>query len=93
MVSVVAILAIGVNAEGRREVLGLDVGPSEAATFWTEFLRKLVRRGLGGVELVTSDAHEGIKAAVARVLSTGCSTAARISSATCATMPPGAAGA
>ena len=50
---------------------GLDVGPSEAATFWTEFLRKLVRRGLSGVELVISDAHEGIKAAVARVLSTG----------------------
>ena len=71
VVSVAAILAIGVNAEGRREVLGLDVGPSEAATFWTEFLRKLVRRGLSGVELVISDAHEGIKAAVARVLSTG----------------------
>jgi len=70
VVSVAAILAIGVNAEGRREVLGLDIGPSEAATFWTEFLRKLVRRGLSGVELVISDAHEGIKAAVARVLST-----------------------
>jgi putative transposase len=71
VVSVAAILAIGVNRQGRREVLGLDVGPSEAATFWTEFLRKLVRRGLSGVELVISDAHEGIKAAVARVLSTG----------------------
>ncbi len=70
VVSVAAILAIGVNADGQREVLGLDVGPSEAATFWTEFLRKLVARGLSGVELVISDAHEGIKAAVARVLST-----------------------
>lgn len=70
VVSVAAILAIGVNRDGRREVLGLDVGPSEAATFWTDFLRKLVRRGLSGVELVISDAHEGIKAAVTRVLST-----------------------
>jgi putative transposase len=70
VVSVAAILAIGVNGEGRREVLGLDVGPSEAAPFWTEFLRGLVRRGLSGVELVISDAHEGIKAAVSRVLST-----------------------
>ena len=71
MVSVAAIFAIGVNGEGRREVLGLEVGPSEAETFWTEFLRELVRRGLAGVELVISDAHEGIKAAVSRVLSTG----------------------
>ena len=70
VVSVAAIFAIGVNRQGRREVLGLDVGPSEAETFWTEFLRKLVRRGLSGVELVVSDAHEGIKAAVSRVLST-----------------------
>lgn len=70
VVSVAAILAIGVNGEGRREVLGLDIGPSEAATFWTDFLRGLVRRGLSGVELVISDAHEGIKAAVSRVLST-----------------------
>ena len=70
VVSVAAIIAMGVNAEGRREVLGLEVGPSEAATFWTDFLRGLVRRGLSGVELVISDAHEGIKAAVSRVLST-----------------------
>ncbi len=70
VVSVAAIVAIGVNAEGRREVLGLDVGSSEAAVFWTEFLRRLVARGLSGVELVISDAHEGIKAAVSRVLST-----------------------
>ena len=70
VVSVAAIFAIGANADGRREVLGLEVGSSEAATFWTDFLRGLVRRGLSGVELVISDAHEGIKAAVSRVLST-----------------------
>jgi transposase-like protein len=67
IVSVAAIIAIGVNADGRRELLGIDIGASEAETFWTEFLRKLKRRGLKGVELVISDAHEGIKAAVARV--------------------------
>jgi len=70
IVSVAVIIAVGVTDDGRREVLGLDIGPSEAETFWTGFLRKLVRRGLTGVELVVSDAHEGIKAAVARVLST-----------------------
>lgn len=70
IVSKAAIIAVGVNRDGRREVLGLDIGASEAETFWTEFLRKLVRRGLKGVQLVISDAHEGIKAAVARVLST-----------------------
>jgi putative transposase len=68
IVSVAVIMAIGVNADGRREVLGLDIGPSEAETFWTEFLRKLRRRGLRGVKLVISDAHEGIKAAVSKVL-------------------------
>ncbi|TXT42403.1 MAG: transposase mutator type [Methylocystaceae bacterium] len=59
---------MGVNDDGRREVLGMDIGPSEAETFWTEFLRKLRRRGLRGVKLVVSDAHEGLKAAVAKVL-------------------------
>ena len=59
---------IAVNSDGRREVLGMDIGPSEAETFWTEFFRKLARRGLRGVKLVISDAHEGIKAAVAKVL-------------------------
>jgi transposase-like protein len=59
---------VGVNGDGRREILGLDIGPSEAETFWTAFLRKLARRGLRGVKLVISDAHEGIKAAVAKVL-------------------------
>ena len=62
------IVAVGANTDGRREVLGLDVGPSEAETFWTEFLRSLARRGLRGVKLVISDAHEGLKAAAARVL-------------------------
>ena len=68
IVSVAVIIAVGVNADGRREVLGMDIGPSEAETFWTEFLRKLRRRGLRGVKLVVSDAHEGIKAAVARLM-------------------------
>ncbi len=68
IVSVAVIIAVGVNSDGRREVLGLDIGPSEAETFWTAFLRKLARRGLRGVKLVTSDAHEGLKAAIAKVL-------------------------
>ncbi len=51
IVSVAVIVAVGVNTDGRREVLGLDIGPSEAETFWTEFLRKLARRGLRGVKL------------------------------------------
>ena len=61
IVSVAVIVAVGVNTDGRREVLGMDIGPSEAETFWTAFLRKLTRRGLRGVKLVISDAHEGIK--------------------------------
>ena len=68
IVSTAVIIAVGVNTDGRREVLGMDIGPSEAETFWTEFLRKLARRGLRGVKLVISDAHEGLKAAGARVL-------------------------
>jgi putative transposase len=68
IVSVAVIVAVGVNNDGRREVLGLEIGPSEAEFFWTEFLRKLTRRGLRGVKLVISDAHEGLKAAIARVL-------------------------
>jgi transposase-like protein len=69
IVSVAVIVAVGVNTDGRREVLGMDIGPSEAEPFWTAFLRKLARRGLRGVKLVISDAHEGIKAAIAKVLS------------------------
>lgn len=67
IVSVAVTIAVAVNTDGRREVLGMDIGASEAETFWLEFLRKLKRRGLGGVKLVISDAHEGIKAAVAKV--------------------------
>jgi putative transposase len=69
IVSVAVIVAIGVNGDGRREVLGMEIGASEAEPFWTAFLRKLARRGLRGVKLVISDAHEGIKAAVSKVLS------------------------
>jgi transposase-like protein len=68
IVSVAVTIAVAVNSDGRREILGMDVGPSEAETFWTAFLRKLARRGLRGVKLVVSDAHEGIKAATAKVL-------------------------
>jgi putative transposase len=68
IVSVAVIVAVGVNSDGRREVLGMAIGPSEAETFWTEFLRQLARRGLRGVKLVISDANEGIKAAITKVL-------------------------
>jgi putative transposase len=67
IVSVAVTVAVAVNTDGRREVLGMAIGASEAETFWIEFLRKLRRRGLTGVKLVISDAHEGIKAAVAKV--------------------------
>jgi putative transposase len=67
VVSIAAILATGVNRDGRREILGLGLGPSEAATFWLGFLRGLQQRGLGGVKLVISDSHEGLKAAIAQV--------------------------
>jgi putative transposase len=69
IVSVAVIIAVGVNIDGRCEVLGMEIGTSEAEPIWTEFLRKLTRRGLSGVKLVVSDAHEGIKAAVSKVLS------------------------
>lgn len=68
IVSVAATIAVGVNTDGRREVLGMATGASEAETFWTDFLRSLARRGLRGVKLVISDAHEGLKAATRRVL-------------------------
>jgi putative transposase len=66
IVSVAVTIAVGVNSDGRREVLGMDIGASEAETFWTAFLRKLAGRGLRGVRLVISDAHEGVKAAIAK---------------------------
>ena len=68
IVSVAVIIAVGVDSDGRREVLGMAIGASEAETFWADFLRQLTRRGLRGVELVVSDAHEGLKAAVSKVL-------------------------
>src|SRR3954454_22836717 len=68
IVSVAAIIAVAVDTEGRREIVGLHLGPSEAETFWTTFLKGLLRRGLKGVKLVISDAHEGLKAAIRRVL-------------------------
>lgn len=67
VVSIAAIIATAVNQDGRREILGLGLGPSEAATFWLDFLRSLKTRGLSGVKLVISDAHEGLKAAIAQV--------------------------
>ena len=69
IVNVSVVVATGVNAEGRREVLGLDVGTSEDGSFWLSFLRSLVARGLSGVQLVTSDAHQGLKDALSTVFS------------------------
>lgn len=69
IVSVAVIIAIGVNTDGPREVLGLEIGTSQAEQIWPDFLRKLPRRGLRGVKLVISDAHEGIKAAISKALS------------------------
>jgi putative transposase len=68
VVSQAIVIAIAVTANGEREVLGLDVGPSESGAFWLAFLRDLVARGLSGVQLVTSDAHAGLKAAIGSVL-------------------------
>ena len=68
VISLAVVIAIGVRQSGEREVLGLDVGPSEDGAFWLQFLRGLVARGLRGVQLVISDAHEGLKAAIAAVL-------------------------
>lgn len=65
--SIAAMIATGVNTDGRREILGLGLGASEFAVFWLDFLRSLQKRGLKGVKLVISDAHEGLKAAIAQV--------------------------
>src|SRR3954471_8016035 len=62
------VIAHGVHESGRREIIGLDVGESETEAFWTDFLRGLVTRGLIGTQLVISDAHAGLKAAIAKVL-------------------------
>ena len=69
VVNVVTAIAVGVNNDGHREILGLDVFTSEDEAGWTTFLRSLVSRGLSGVRLVTSDAHSGLKAAIAAELS------------------------
>jgi transposase-like protein len=68
VVSVAVIVAVAVTTEGRREIVGLHIGPSAAEIFWTNFLRDLVKRGLTGIKLVISHAHEGLKAAIRRVL-------------------------
>ncbi len=68
IVSVAVTVAVAVNDQGRREVLDMAIGASEAETFWTEFLRSLAGRGLRGVKLVISDDHKGLKAAVTRIL-------------------------
>jgi putative transposase len=92
IVSVAVIVAVGVNTDGRREVLGMDIGPSEAETFWTAFLRKLTRRGLRGVKLVISDSHEVSRRQFPRSSPHPGSAAASTSCATCSPMP-GATGA
>lgn len=68
VVSMAVVIAIGVRSTGEREILGLEVGPSEDGAFWLQFLKGLVARGLSGVQLAMSDAHEGLKGAIAAVL-------------------------
>ncbi len=68
IVPVAVIIAVAAHADGHREVLGMQVGASEAETFWLDFLRSLKDRGLAGVQLVISDDHQGLKAAADRVL-------------------------
>ena len=84
VVSQAVVVATAVRADGRREVLGFDVGDCEDGAFWTGFLRWLKARGLHGVQLVISDAHNGLKAAVGAVLAARPGNAAgSTSSATC----------
>src|SRR3954465_9048092 len=68
IVSVAAIIAVAVSTDGRREIVGLGIGPAEAEPFWSSFIKGLVRRGLKGVKLVISDAHDGLRLAITRVL-------------------------
>jgi putative transposase len=68
IVSVAAIIAVAANTAGKREIVGLHIGPPEAETFWAMFLKSMVRRGLRGVKLVISGSHEGLKAAIRRVM-------------------------
>jgi len=67
VVSMAVVIAVGVNSDGQREVLGVDDGPSEDGAFWLTFLRSLIARGLSGVQLVTSDSHQGLKSAIVAV--------------------------
>jgi len=67
VVNIAVVVATAVNAQGKREVLGLDTGASEDGAFWLAFLRSLTARGLSGVQLVVSDAHQGLKDAIAAV--------------------------
>ena len=71
IVSVAVIVAVAVNTDGRREVLGVATGPSEAEVFWADFLRSLADRGLRGVRLVIADDHKGLRAAAKRVFHAG----------------------
>ncbi|MCP3919604.1 MAG: IS256 family transposase, partial [bacterium] len=68
VISMAVVLAIGVGEDGTRSVIGIDVGHTEDEAFWTGFLRTLVQRGLGGVQLVVSDAHAGLRNAIEKVL-------------------------
>ena len=68
IVSRAVVVATGITAQGNREVLGVDIGDTEDETFWTAFLRSLKTRGLGGVRLVISDAHAGLKAAIRKIM-------------------------
>ncbi len=68
IVSTAVIIATAVNTDGRREVLGMATGPSEAEPFWTDFLRSLADRGLRGVKLIVADDHKGLRAAATKVL-------------------------
>jgi transposase-like protein len=69
VVNMAVVIAVGLNAAtGQREVLGVDIGPSEDGAFWLRFLRGVVSRGLTGVQLVISDSHQGLKGAIAAVL-------------------------
>ena len=72
IVNVSVVVGTAVNAEGKREIVGLDVGTSEDGAFWLSFLRSLVARGLSGVELVVSDAHQGLRDAIATVFGGAC---------------------
>jgi putative transposase len=62
------VVAVGVNAEGRRETLGMVLGPAETQAFWTEFLRDLIRRGLSRVRMVISDARERLRQTIAKLI-------------------------